>query len=77
MGALYGTPTDAWRTLRVDILPRSLPDLPPGWRPSVTEVAKNVHVAGDHLGGGSFDGALASGRRTAEVVLKRLGVTVG
>ena len=77
VGALYGTPTDAWRTLRVDILPRSLPDLPPGWRPSVTEVAKNVHVAGDHLGGGSFDGALASGRRTAEVVLKRLGVTVG
>ncbi|WP_342372345.1 FAD-dependent oxidoreductase [Propioniciclava soli] len=69
VGLLYGTDAAAWPLLRRDVLPHALPDLRAGWQPGTAEVTPGVHLAGDHIGGASINGALASGRRTAETLL--------
>lgn len=71
----FGEQTLAWRRLRVYRIPRALPAQPP----SVLEPAqrpvrlrRGLYVCGDHRDNASLNGALLSGRRTAEAVLEEL-----
>lgn len=68
----YGTQVDAWELLRVDRIawaqPRQDPsDLPTLARP--VAVGPGLWVCGDHRDTASIQGALVSGRRTAEALL--------
>lgn len=72
----FGPSVDSWKLLRADHIPRALPEQPTGaltppHRPSRT--ASDVFLAGDHLENASINGAMLSGRRAAEAVLKSLG----
>jgi phytoene dehydrogenase-like protein len=69
----YGSGVAGWRLLRVDRIsyaqPRQEPrDLPTLRRP--VRVGPSLWVCGDHRDTGSIQGALVSGRRTAEQVLE-------
>lgn len=72
-GVLYSTPTDRWRLVARHEIPRSLPAVPPGMRRPDIDLGGGVFVAGDHVEGSSIQGALLSGRRTADAVLVFLG----
>lgn len=69
---IYDSPTDDWRLLARHELPHSLPVIPPGMQPPPNDLGGGVFVAGDHVEGASIQGALLSGRRTAETVLATL-----
>jgi phytoene dehydrogenase-like protein len=67
----FGDEVDAWRTLAVQRIPYAQPrqdpvDLPELTRPVAR--APGVWVCGDHRDTGSIQGALVSGRRTAEAL---------
>jgi phytoene dehydrogenase-like protein len=69
----YGADVAGWRLLRVDRIPYAQPrqeprDLPTLRRP--VRVGPSLWVCGDHRDTGSIQGALVSGRRTAEQVLE-------
>ena len=68
-GFIYDSPTDDWRLLDVHELPHSLPVMAPGMQRPPIDLGGGVFVAGDHVEGASIQGALLSGRRTAEAVL--------
>lgn len=68
-GAIYDSPTDDWRLLHVHEVPHSLPVMSPGMPRPPIDLGGGVFVAGDHVEGASIQGALLSGRRTAEAVL--------
>jgi len=70
---IYDAPTDDWRLLATHHLPHSLPVTPPGMQRPPIDLGGGVFVAGDHVEGASIQGALLSGRRTAEAVLHQLG----
>jgi predicted NAD/FAD-dependent oxidoreductase len=69
----FGTAVNEWRHLRTYSIPYSLPaqappalsvpERPVRWEP-------NVYVCGDHRDNASIQGAMASGRRAAEAVLR-------
>jgi phytoene dehydrogenase-like protein len=68
----FGDEVDAWRTLAVQRIPYAQPrqdptDLPELARPVAH--AAGVWVCGDHRDTGSIQGAMVSGRRTADAVL--------
>ncbi len=71
-GAIYDSPTDDWRLLSVHEVPHSLPVMTPGLQRPPSDLGGGVFVAGDHAEGASIQGALLSGRRTAEAVLASL-----
>ena len=69
----YGTEVVTWRRLRVDRVPYAQPrqeprDLPTLARP--VQVGPRRWVCGDHRDTGSIQGALVSGRRTADALLQ-------
>lgn len=66
---LYSTSTDRWRVVAHHDIPRSLPAMPPGRSHPDIDLGGGVFVAGDHVEGASIQGALVSGRHTAEAVL--------
>ena len=72
---VYGTDAAGWELVAAYRIPRALPAHPSG-----TPLRKQVDlgdgrfVAGDHRDTPSIQGALVSGRRTADAVLRRLGV---
>lgn len=71
---LYGVPTKGWDLIATYPIPYALPAMPAPFelkRPVRTEAG--VYVAGDHRDTSSIQGALFSGRRAAEAVLKDLG----
>jgi len=71
---LYGVPTKGWELIASYPIPYALPAMPAPFelkRPVRT--AQGVYVAGDHRDTSSIQGALVSGRRAAEAVLKDLG----
>lgn len=60
----------AWTTLRVDRIAHGQPQQQPPFSPKQSvRHAENIWVCGDHRDTGSIQGALYSGRRTAEAVL--------
>lgn len=68
----YGGEVEGWRLLRVDRIPyaqprQSVEDLPTLARE--VRVADGLWVCGDHRDTGSIQGALVSGRRTADRIL--------
>lgn len=75
LGEWFGTAVQDWRHLRTYSIPYALPaQIPPAldvpqrpvrWQPS-------VYVCGDHRDNASINGAMVSGRRAAEAVLKDL-----
>ena len=73
LAAWYDRKTvDAWRLLRIDRIPYSLPPdgvaaLSTPRRP--TKLADGLHACGDHRAAGSQNGALLSGRLAAEAIL--------
>ncbi len=75
---LYGVPTRNWELIAGYPIPYALPAMPVPFelqRPVRTE--QGVYVAGDHRDTSSIQGALVSGRRAAQAVLKDLGFTAG
>ena len=74
---LYGTSTSAWEHLATYDLPQALPSMP-GPHPFRRTVRwAGCYVCGDHRDTSSIQGALVSGRRTAEAVLVDLGAAPG
>jgi glycine/D-amino acid oxidase-like deaminating enzyme len=74
---VYGTDTTGWQLLRTHALPRALTAMPPPLdvrRP--VDLTDGLFVAGDHRDSASSQGALVSGRRAADAVLRSLGLPV-
>ncbi|MCH9668725.1 MAG: FAD-dependent oxidoreductase [Actinomycetia bacterium] len=75
LGWLYGLPAKQWELIGAYPIPYALPAMPVPFtvqRPVRTPSA--VYVAGDHRDTSSIQGALVSGRRAAQAVLKDLGI---
>ena len=74
-GELYGTDPSRWLLLRTDLVDGALPAHPPG-QPLARRVdlGDGLFVAGDHRDTPSIQGALVSGRRAADAVVRHLGV---
>ena len=75
LARLWGAPVGAWdelATVRVPrALPAAVPPTPPGLRHPV-DLGDGLFVAGDHRDTPSVQGALVSGRRTAQEALRFL-----
>ncbi len=73
LARIYGGSTDGWEHLRTDEVRGALPAFPAG-RPlrSAVDLGEGLFVAGDHRDTPSQQGALVSGRRAAEAVLRHL-----
>lgn len=73
----YGSVVDAWEPVRAYEIPEALPVGAPGLgapaEPRVTD-RPNTYLAGDHTVQASIEGALLSGRRAAEAVIRDLEV---
>ncbi len=70
----FGDAARQWKLLRMDSIRRALPAQPPGYlEPAerAVEITPAVYVCGDHRDQSSIQGALVSGRRTAEAILSR------
>jgi glycine/D-amino acid oxidase-like deaminating enzyme len=71
LASLYDAATDGWELLATHVIPQALPAMPPP-----LEVRREISygpgrfVCGDHRDTASIQGALVSGRRTAEAILR-------
>ncbi|MCX4582691.1 NAD(P)/FAD-dependent oxidoreductase [Streptomyces sp. NBC_01481] len=75
LATLYGTPTDDWELLSVHHDPEAVPAMPPPHdlrRP--VRLLSGLYVCGDHRDTSTVQGALFSGRRAAEAILRDFGV---
>lgn len=75
LGEWFGTVVHDWRHLRTYSIPYALPaQIPPALNLSERHVhwQSGIYVCGDHRDHASIQGAMVSGRRTAEAVLKDL-----
>lgn len=69
----WGAPVDTWRHLRTDAIRHAQPDHRPPFHPKrAVALGDGLFVCGDHRDTPSIQGALYSGRRTAEAVLASL-----
>ena len=69
----FGPQTDAWRTLSTRRVLHALPDLPTLTPPErAPRHSEGIYLAGDWRRNASINGALVSGRHTAEAVLADL-----
>ncbi len=69
----FGSTVDSWEHLRTYRIPHALPRHPAGSLPTFTEPRlrhDGVLLAGDYTEFGSIQGALLSGRRAAEAILR-------
>lgn len=75
LAELYGVSATEWEFLSVRHLPDAVPAMPPphNFRRPVRLLA-GLYVCGDHRDTSSVQGALVSGRRAADAVLRDLGV---
>ncbi|MFJ2861614.1 NAD(P)/FAD-dependent oxidoreductase [Kitasatospora sp. NPDC087314] len=75
LAELYGASTTGWQFLNVRHVPDALPTMPPPHNPRrPVRVLAGLYVAGDHRDTSTVQGALVSGRRAAQAVLRDLGV---
>ncbi len=71
----FGAGVADWETRRVDVISHGQPLQAPHFHPKQSvRVDESIWVCGDHRDTASIQGALYSGRRTAESVLVQLGV---
>jgi len=70
----FGKEVREWRHLRTDVIERALPEQPPnvGMNGSGFREHDGVCVCGDHQWSASIEGAIISGKRTADAILKQL-----
>lgn len=69
----FGSMVDAWRHLRTYSIPHALPAYPVGGLSERSaRLTPGLYACGDHREHPSLNGALASGRRAAEAVLRDL-----
>jgi phytoene dehydrogenase-like protein len=64
----FGDEARSWRHLRTDWIPNALPEPLPG---KTATFRPGIYVCGDYRETASINGALESGRKTAEAVLER------
>lgn len=77
LAELYGTSTAAWAFLTVRHVERAVPAMPaPHHIRRPVRVIRGLYVCGDHRDTSSAQGALVSGRRAADQVLRDLGIPV-
>lgn len=70
----FGADVDQWRTLRTDVIRHGQPLQAPPFDPRRSvRVGDDLWVCGDHRDTASIQGALFSGRRTAESILAAVG----
>jgi phytoene dehydrogenase-like protein len=69
----FGKQVADWRPVRQYRIEYALPGLPPRSRPTTSAGDTDVFVCGDHASHGSIEGAMVSGRRTAEAILAACG----
>ena len=70
----WGAQVDSWRVLRTDTIHHGQPDSQPPFHPKQrVSLGEGLFVCGDHRDTPSIQGALFSGRRTAEAALTSLG----
>lgn len=67
---------DRWRFLRMYTIPFSHPPQQPPTQLLDTRIASGLYVCGDHRETATFDGAIRSGRRAAESLLRDNGLPV-
>ncbi len=73
MSRWFGSVVDTWQTLRVDVIRHGQPLQTPPLNPKQSvRVDDGLWVCGDHRDTASIQGALFSGRRTAECILAEL-----
>ena len=75
LGEWFGRDVLGWRHLRTDWIPNALPEQTPssgGAGAKDISVQPGLYVCGDHRDTASINGALLSGRRVAEAVVKSL-----
>jgi glycine/D-amino acid oxidase-like deaminating enzyme len=74
LALLYRTDPRSWQTVGVSRIPDALPAMPPphDFRQPVA-LGDGLFVAGDHRDSSSIQGAMVSGRRTAQAVLSLRG----
>ena len=66
----WGPQVASWRVLRVDTIRHGQPDQYPPFAPKrPVSLGEGLFVCGDHRDTASIQGALFSGRRTAEAIL--------
>lgn len=72
-GRIYGVDPSGWEHVATYAIPHALPAMPPG-QPlrQPVDLGDGVYVAGDHRDTASIQGALISGRRAADAVLRAL-----
>jgi glycine/D-amino acid oxidase-like deaminating enzyme len=74
---VYGADTRGWELLTVHAIPHALTAMNPPLDPRrPVELDDGLLIAGDHRDTASIQGALVSGRRAADAVLRRLGRAV-
>jgi phytoene dehydrogenase-like protein len=70
----FGPVADTWELLRTDVIRHGQPDQQPPFHPKrPVRLGEGRYVCGDHRDTASTQGAMYSGRRTAEAVLHDLG----
>lgn len=73
MRSWFGTQVDGWQVLRTDVIHHGQPDQRPPFDPRRrVALGSGVYVCGDHRDTASIQGALFSGRRTANLVVTDL-----
>ncbi len=75
LGDWFGSVVQCWELLRVDHIRDALPNmqrLPANQTRGYLEVGHNLLVCGDHVTSASIQGALRSGRKSAQRILKLL-----
>ncbi|MFC4610102.1 NAD(P)/FAD-dependent oxidoreductase [Streptomyces maoxianensis] len=78
LATLYGTPTDDWELLAVHHDPEAVPAMPPPHDPRrPVRLLSGLYVCGDHRDTSTVQGALFSGRRAADAILRDFGVQPG
>ncbi|MET9431850.1 MULTISPECIES: NAD(P)/FAD-dependent oxidoreductase [unclassified Streptomyces] len=78
LAGLYGVGTADWELLAVHHDPEAVPAMPPPHDPRrPVRLLAGLYVCGDHRDAGTVQGALSSGRRAAQAVLRDLGVPGG
>jgi predicted NAD/FAD-dependent oxidoreductase len=77
LAILYGVDTSGWEQVATYPIPYALPAMtvPLSVRQPVA-LGEWLYVAGDHRDTASIQGAMVSGRRTANAVLRHLGIEV-
>ena len=72
LGEWFGAAAFTWRHLRTDTIKEALPEqVPNGQQAGFVETA-GVFVCGDHLSSASIEGAVVSGQKAADAVIRRL-----